>query len=118
MGDSMANVDARQPGGSNTPRTQYSTSGHRPLPPRVQAARRAQIMISASSGSKMADEMNARLADAVENAPGAPDTYKGVKDRAMGITVGSWCRASDPYAGYLGGRTRLAGPQDMLRHIF
>jgi hypothetical protein len=107
----MAHVDACQPGGSSSPRTEYKSAGHRVPPPHVQIARRQQELIDATTGLGVARDAEASLLGAVEHS-------RYLKDKSHGIAVGLACRAADDHAGYVGWDARLKGPQETLRHLF
>jgi hypothetical protein len=117
-GTSIAHVDPRLPGGSTTPRTQYRSAGHKPLPAR-EVARRRMMEISADTGPVVFHRTEHNI-QVVVRGMNDVDAHHAARAIAHGIAVGSWCRAADPYAGYLGSGSgvRLPGPQAQLRHLF
>ena len=79
-----ANVEVRQPGGSNAPATEYRSAPPRALPPHVQAANRRSIQIDAVSGQALYDSEEERLwnqADDVVNRKAA--TMAAATNRAI-----------------------------------
>jgi hypothetical protein len=106
-------VTTRLPGASSAPQTEYRPSaGHRVPPARVRAYRR-HVEIDGDSGPAVARSVDERLRTAV-------DDHLAARERAIGIAVGSHCRAADNFSGYLGEQSdaRLKGPQAALRHLF
>ncbi len=112
MGTSIADdVGNRSgtPGGSNEPRTQYRSAGHRVPPARV----RVQRLIDASSGQRMYDAEAYALASTAERDAGHLEAHR----RAMATVVNAWQRAGDGPAGHLGGRVYLGDPANILRAV-
>jgi hypothetical protein len=72
------------------------------------------VEINATTGPRVYDTVEEMLRNQVE------DSHAN-KHRAMGVAVGAHCRAADDFSGYLSygeNYTRLAGPQNLLRHLF
>jgi hypothetical protein len=115
-GTSIAHVDTGMPDGSNTPRPQYRSAGHKPLPAR-EVARRRMMEVSADTGPVVFHRTEHNIQVAVRGMNDV-DAHHAARAIAHGIAAGSWCRATDPYAGYLGSGVRLPGPQAQLRHLF
>jgi hypothetical protein len=112
----MATVDNRADGRVDQGAvTEYPTSGPR-RPADREVARRRQVEISGRNGQEMFNKINDAL-DAAGMSRNHPDGVHARKDAAMGVACGSWCRASDPYAGYVGGAVRLEGPQRPLSYL-
>jgi hypothetical protein len=72
-------------------------------------------MINATTGAGIARDVEAELLSDVEQVQ-----YR--RQKAMGIAVGAHLRHTDRHAGYLSTGehtwTRIAGPHEMLHHIF
>jgi hypothetical protein len=115
MGEEMATVDPRLPGGPSTPTTEYRPSaGPRVLPARV----RAQRQIDAMSGEALDHRMRGRLDEAMAGMD-ENGQYMARREMAHGVAVGAHIRAGAAHpAGYLGGGVRLAGPgAGTIQHI-
>ena len=76
-------VGIRQPGTSGAPRTEYPSSGHRPVPPRVQTARRVQQVINAATGGQLDQAMATQLVATADH----PDAYQAAKGLAMNLAA-------------------------------
>jgi hypothetical protein len=106
MGEEMATVDPRLPGGQDVAETMYRpvpSAGPRVLPPHVQAARRRQIQIDAMTGEE-------RTFD-----PGEQELqYAARRMQASATAVNRAIHDSPSHSGSLGAGTVLAQPADHL----
>jgi hypothetical protein len=113
MGTSYVD-DISNRSGVNDPRvarTQYPTSGHRPVPLHVQAARRRQVLIDGMSGARVYEDVEDRLRNDAADA-------EARKVQSHATAVNQAIMHSPTHGGRLGGGTVLARPADHLPWLF